>query len=169
MTESHPNDIELMEAFWLDEPTYDEHLESCEECSARSAALRLSAAGDAERVSRRAASKSEAFWERQREEINARLLSGSRPGTRAAFFRGFAIALVLVMSVATGALLLRPTDAIDASDTATTNPPAEASLFEEDLQVYDPWASEDIQAFHQVIDWEDWLTDKPVEAGGDDS
>lgn len=169
MNESHPNDIELMEAFWLDESTYDEHLDSCEECSARSATLRLSAAGDMESVSRRAASKPDAFWERQRSEINARLISGSRPGTRSAFFRGFAIALVLVMSLATGALLLRPADPVDAGGTATTNPPAEARLFEEDLEVYDPWASEDIQAFHQVIDWEDWLTDTPVEAGGDDS
>lgn len=169
MNESHPNDIELMEAFWLDEAAYDEHLDSCEECSARFAALRLTSAVDAESVSRRAASKPDAFWERQRTEINARLLSGSRPGTRSAFFRGFAIALVLVMSLATGALLLRSGDAIDASSTPTTNPPAEANLFEEDLEVYDAWASEDIQAFHKVIDWEDWLTDTPVEAGGDGS
>ncbi|MBW3564432.1 MAG: hypothetical protein KY459_06875 [Acidobacteria bacterium] len=165
MNESHPNDVDLMEAFWLDEATYDEHLESCEECSARFAALRLSAAGDAESVSARAASKPDAFWERQRTEINARLLSGSRPGTRSAFVRGFAIALVLVMSLATGALLLRPADTIDASGTATTKPPAEANLFEEDLQLYDPWGSENIQAFHQVVDWEDWLTDEQVEAG----
>lgn len=169
MNESHPNDVELMEAFWLDEATYDDHLDSCEECSARFAALRLSSAGAAESVARRAASKPDAFWERQRTEINARLLSGSRPRTRSAFFRGFAIALVLVMSLATAALLLRPADAFDTTGTATTNQPAEASLFEEDLDVYDAWASEDIQAFHQVIDWEDWLTDTPVEAGGDGS
>ncbi len=183
---SHLDEASLLEKHYLPDaqPDVDEHLAGCAECRARYEAMRE---GIEESVSEHAAivdRKLETFWSRQRLAISRRIESGEEMPRRSIWSARsmLAAAAVLVLVVAGTAIIYRNAVELAPTPGGSTRTPVlvsngELDLYDDDadelsvalfsdVPSHDPWSSEEISDFHQVVEWESWLADDLTDFGG---
>ena len=183
---SHLDEASLLEKHYLPDAGSDgdAHLADCAECRTRYEAM---GEGIDASVSQHAAlvdRKPETFWARQRIAISRRIESGEEIPERISWSARslLAAAAVLVVVVAGTAIIYRnavemaPTPGgIEQSPVLASN--GELDLYDddadelsvalfEDAPSHDPWSSEEISDFHQVVEWESWLADDITDFGG---
>lgn len=157
---NHPDDAALLEVLYLDgerSPVHP-HVSSCTECTRRLAVLGGTIEEDRERHASRIGAKPESFWEAQREEILARAVAAT-PRRGLLRLRPLLTAVMAVLLLAVGLVAIRDTRERVEPPAAVTEI-AETELFDDDeLRAYDPWQTDELESFHQVVQWEEWLED----------
>ncbi len=163
MMKPHFSEADLLETYYL-EPGQSMpvmmHLASCSECAARYERL--------ERKLREAAkceveTRPETFWSRQRLAIlrrtsvaqHSRFSIGKTARLAAAASLAFFLGGAVVFKV------LEP--ALDAPPLVATSTPAgsvAAVVTEEASLPSDPWQSDELDEFREVVEWESWIDSK---------
>ena len=178
---THLDQTRLIEAIYLQDSSLSEtaHLASCETCKARFDALKAGLEADAGRLRDTVDSRPESFWSRQRLSIVRRVASEAEP-RRDRTARRYAIAAIISLAVLAGSLLYRAfIDSYSSApethraSTSSESPvpdvraeaTADVALFEETTTA-DPWASEELEDFRQVVSWESWIEGTDLEPGG---
>ena len=162
----HLDDGSLLEIVYLNAAPdgAEAHLAECRSCRNNLAALRSEVELDRSAHEGRLAAKPEQFWQTQREEIVARAASGPRKA--ASFFRlrpAIAISILMAFLLITLGLMLTRVSSDEgvlpnASPQITDLREPAPDLFEEDdLRALDPWESEELEPFHQMVEWETWI------------
>lgn len=138
------------------------HLASCPDCSARydrlDRKLRETAACHTERPS--------TFWSRQRLLIMKKL--SSQPKTTRTSWR-VAAAAVLAFLLG-GAVVYKSVEPAinEPTPVVVASHPANATAVEDDEDFQtprDPWESEELQDFHNVVQWESWVAQSKTTKG----
>jgi anti-sigma factor RsiW len=158
----HLDDAELLEAWYLEEADGDaaDHLASCERCNAQLlevvALVREGAAED---------ERPESFWQRQRLSIERRI---ERETVQAPAWRRVAnIAAAAMLTLVLGGLLLFRSSAPEperpalVTQSASVTAAAEAQVLEYEGSK-DPWESEELESFGNVVEWESWVEKTPA-------
>ena len=159
---THYSEADLLETYYLqpgESMPVMMHLSGCADCAARYERL--------ERKLREAAAchteKSETFWSRQRLSIMRRIAASPiRAGRMGAMTRVAAAALLAF--VLGGAIVyheVKPA-AAKAAQSPKTTAAASAQTLDDMHAPINPWQSEELQQFHDVVRWESWVD-------GDDS
>jgi anti-sigma factor RsiW len=154
----HFDELELLDAYYDPSAAEEQlrHLETCAACRTRfervTEALRLSAA----RLDAQVASRPESFWDRQRRGIERSIEEA--PRVQLGSGRKFAVAASLVALLSGGLAYRsfvehRAEPAVAPSGVA---PVAEAPVVEAVEVSSDPWSSEELSGFHEVVQWEEW-------------
>lgn len=159
----HLDDLELLT------PSGDEardHLLSCGRCRDRADLIAAQWADERRGIRDRAEGKPESFWLEQRAAVRRRLESDRRVGVSPPLV--WALVAALVISAVGLALtignepvgpLTSPVQSAELSDG-----PLETFELEES-EAWDPWQSDELQAYHQVVEWESWI-EEDVDNGG---
>jgi len=163
---THYSEADLLETYYTqpgESMPVMMHLASCSECSARYERL--------DRKIREAAvchtEKPETFWSRQRLTIMRRI--AARPA-RLRLAPAARIAAAALLAFVTGAALtyheLRPANATaTAAKSATV---AKAPSVEDMHEPINPWQSDELKNYHEVVQWESWVNE-PANTHGDGS
>ncbi len=159
---THYSEADLLETYYMqpgDSMPVMMHLASCSECEARYGRL--------ERKLREAAAcpaeKPETFWSRQRLSIMRRI--AARP-VRARIGVTARIAAAALLAFVSGAALVYH-ETKPARPAAAASPAAvvaKAPTVDEMHAPINPWQSEELKQYHDVVQWEAW-----VEPNGDGS
>lgn len=171
----HYSEAELLELFYLPPADYlpmRVHMAECEECTRRYHRLQQKLQPPA---CERHDDKPGTFWDRQRFSI-MRKIQMRESATRARTFpvRPVAAAAIVVALLLSGVLISRSaTEQTSAPEQAAlaaeggepaTEPAAE--IFHELRAVNDPWSSEELEPFRDVVEWESWAVEQePVMRG----
>ena len=164
---THYGTADLLQYAWL--PDADaaiaQHLASCDACRERLAALRRELEKDAEENS--SAGMPETFWKRQ--ELGVMRAIERQAGRRGWASVRYAAAAALIVVVSAFLLgrgsVVSPepqgTSAVTATvaSTATAAGGSGESGLTTNQITTDPWASEQLQDFQTVVDWETWVED----------
>lgn len=160
----HLDQADMLEVLYLDETTDDRstHLGTCIPCHDRFTALRAELEEDREAIEARVASKPDSFWTGQRDEIVARATHSRRGAFGFLRFRPAFSILMAILLLATAMVMLRTaqhgTTAQTPTDVAVRSTSDE--LFEEeDLRALDPWETDELESFRQIVEWEEWIDD----------
>lgn len=158
---THFTEADLLETYYMqpgESMPVMMHLAGCTDCAARYERL--------ERKLREAAAchteKPETFWSRQRLSIMRRVASSPARTSRIASMTRVAAAAFLAFLLG-GAVVYHETKPI-----VTTSAPPQATVavntpsVEEMHAPINPWQSEELKEFHDVVQWESWVE-------GDDS
>ncbi len=164
MMKTHFTEADLLETYYMqpgESMPVMMHLASCEVCAERYNAL--------ERKLRQAAScstteKHETFWTRQRMMIQRRIADGRERAASRMQVTRVAAAAVLAFFLG-GVFVYRTVDpqqpaAPTTTAQATVQSQAQPSLEDSQLAPHDPWQSEELSAFHSVVQWETWTPDE---------
>ncbi|HEU5163631.1 MAG TPA: hypothetical protein VFV54_10830 [Thermoanaerobaculia bacterium] len=164
----HYSELELLDEVYLPgESEMKAHLAACASCRARAERLRAELGSIREGFERRVESKPEAFWQKQRASVMARV---NRPSERNVLrpLGAWALAATLVIAVGGGWILrdrgteVVPETAATVSATATAAEPAVDAV---QLPTADPWAAEELAGWEEAVDWESWLEPGDLERG----
>ena len=139
------------------------HLADCSDCAAKYDRL--------ERKLREASvcstdTKPETFWTRQRFSILRRVRDERQLNGRT----GRYAAAAMLAFVLGGAVVYETVKPVRVAQTpvATTMPAAAPAVASEESSVpRDPWQSEELKDFHQVVEWESWVAENPKQATGE--
>ncbi|MGZ8854110.1 MAG: hypothetical protein ACXW2X_12015 [Thermoanaerobaculia bacterium] len=165
---THFSEADLLETYYMqpgESMPVMMHLAACTDCSARYERL--------ERKLREAAAcpteKPETFWSRQRLAIMRTIAAQPARLARIAAFGRIAATAALAF-VLGGAVVYRE---VTRPEAVAVAPPAKTSVATaptvDDMHApINPWQSEELQQFHDVVQWESWVGDTP-NTGGDDS
>ncbi len=159
----HYSEADLLETYYL-QPCQSTavmvHLSGCAECTARYERLDQKL----RELSAPPAEKPESFWTRQRLSI-ARRIAGQPHRTRIA---GMAkVAAAALLSFITGAAImyrLQPAKPV----TTTANKSAvvaKAPTVDEMHAPINPWQSDELKSYHEVVQWESWVTEQDEQGG----
>jgi hypothetical protein len=165
---THFSEADLLETYYMqpgESMPVMMHLAACTDCSARYERL--------ERKLREAAAcpieKPETFWSRQRLSIMRAIAAQPARVVRIAAFGRIAATAALAF-VLGGAVVYhevtRPQPVAPAPPVTTIV--ASAPTIDDMHAPINPWQSEELQQFHDVVQWESWVGDTP-NTGGDDS
>ena len=160
MNKPHYSEADLLETHYLKPCMSLEvltHLDSCAACADRFARLeeKLRGAAEDKRVE-----KPETFWARQKLAIIRRTgQSRAHPFSAGGLFR---IAAVAVLAFFLGGVVVYETvePAVKAPAVKRAAPAvsAESTAKTEDAQTLrDPWQSDELNDFHDVVKWESWV------------
>lgn len=164
---THFSEADLLETYYMqpgESMPVMMHLAACTDCSARYERL--------ERKLREAAvcpaEKPETFWSRQRLSIMRTIAAQPARLDRIAAFGRIAAAAALAF-VLGGAVVYRE---VTRPQAVAVAPPATivatAPTVDDMRAPLDPWQSEELQQFHNLVQWESWVGDTP-NPGGDNS
>jgi hypothetical protein len=156
----HYSEADLLETYYT-EPGQSMpvmmHLAECTECAARYARL--------DRKLREAAAceinKPETFWDGQRLSILRRVATQPMQLTRAG--RAFAMAAAAAMAFVLGGIVVYESvePALQSPPVViTATQPVVAAATDEVQIAGDPWQSEELEDFRDVVEWESWLESK---------
>jgi hypothetical protein len=164
----HFIEIELLEAWYIPggDVEMTRHLETCSDCRDRLARLgaELSAADNAP-----APVRSAEFFAEQRRAI-FRAIDRRQPSQWWASLiaparqLGFAAALLLVLSGAWMLNVARWSDPADSAPAARADATAERLLDDID-SIREPWESDELQPFRNMVAWESWIAAEPPHGG----
>ncbi len=155
---THYSEADLLETYYM-QPGQSApvmmHLASCPDCIAKfnrlERKLREAAACPTERP--------ETFWSRQRLSIMRRVAAAPARVRAAAVGRVAAAALLVFLS---GAAVVyhetRPAQPAPAPGTTTVV--ANTPSVDEMHAPINPWQSEELEEFHEVVQWESWVAEK---------
>lgn len=164
MREKHLDRTEMLEILYLNQISQErsQHLSDCSNCDARLLDLRNEIESDRAQHRGRVETKPDSFWTAQREEI---MLRASRVPRRSFRFGGHRLVLPAVMAlllVVVGLTVIPSGDATAPANTGVQQVETETLFGGEDLRELDPWQSDELESFHQVVEWEDWIEEKPA-------
>jgi hypothetical protein len=166
---SHYSEIDMMELYYLPDssPEGVRHVAECHECAVRWAALEAKIAKAAEAHRDRVDALPESFWQRQRLQIDRTI--DAQAGARRNRGRLFSIAAAILVAFIAGALMLQRSIGIPSHDPApvvqTATGTTAATVGDDSLDVLqasDPWESEQLNSYQDVVEWESWIE----ESGG---
>ena len=155
---THYSEADLLETYYLqpgESMPVMMHLASCSDCAARYERL--------DRKMREAAAchteRPETFWTRQRLSIMRRIAAQPQRNARIASRARIAAAALLAFTLG-GALVyqeVKPIKPVPAPVVAST---AKNTAAVEDMHApINPWESEELKEFHDVVQWESWVAD----------
>lgn len=160
----HFDELELLDAFYLPDsaPEQMQHVGQCGECAARFAALSRELRQSAAELDAHLDAKPETFWTRQRLAI-VRDLDGGARRAQVAAWRRFAVAASFFAVLGT-ALLVHPRPQVThapapVTRTVTAATPRDAAAVDVVAASDDPWQSDELSAYHDVVQWESWSDD----------
>jgi hypothetical protein len=163
---THFSEADLLETYYMqpgESMPVMMHLAGCTDCSARYERL--------ERKLREAAvchtEKPETFWSRQRLSIMRRIAAQPAHVARIASMARVAAAALLAF-VLGGAVVYHEVKPVSTKDVAPTTTVAKTPTVDDMHAPINPWQSEELQQFHEVVQWESWVGDTS-NSGGDDS
>ena len=163
----HLDDAALLEAWYLDDANSDAavHLSTCPRCQSHMAdvvaVVREERGEDGERP--------ESFWQRQRIAITRRVAAEEQP--RPAYRRAVNVAAAAILAFVLGGLVMFRNATPDEPKPApvTQSVTASAAATEQqalDLEVpRDPWESDELKSFGNVVEWESWVEKKAPAKG----
>ena len=170
MTTKHFTEAELLETYYLqpgESMPVMMHLADCRDCAARyerlERKLRESASCERERP--------ETFWKRQRIAITRTIAAQNQQ--HAAKTRTFRVAAAAMLAFFLGGAVVykslqpqiaHPAQTMTANATVTAPPPAHDDVLE-----HDPWQSDELRDFHNVVQWESWVADSKTSKKGSSS
>lgn len=160
----HLDRADLLEILYLGETTEESsnHLTSCVICHDRLAFLRTTMEQDRAELRDRVTARPESFWDSQRDEIVSRVVTTNLSSFSFLRLRYALSAIMAILLVGVAGLFLRAARE-DAAPTGTRTVVTETvheELFEQDdLRAFDPWETEELESFHEVVEWETWLAD----------
>lgn len=159
----HYSEADLLETYYLqpcESTPVMVHLSGCAECTARyerlDRKLRELASPPAE--------KPETFWSRQRLSIARRIAAQPHRLRIASVAR---IAAAVLLSFISGAAIMYR-ELAPAKPQTTTNKSAvvaKAPSVEEMHAPINPWQSEELKSYHEVVQWESWVTEQDEHGG----
>lgn len=164
MNKPHFSEADLLETYYL-KPCMNTdvlaHLDRCSECADRYARLEEMLRSAA---TERAVDKPETFWPRQKLSIIRRAEQRKAHGLSAA--RTLRIAAAAVLAFFLGGVVVY--EAVEPGlkapvekHSSTSAPTAESKAKTDDLQTLrDPWQSDELNDFHNVVKWESWVESK---------
>lgn len=173
----HYSEADLLETYYV-QPGQSMpvmmHLANCSDCAARYERL--------ERKLREAASchtnRPESFWARQRHTI-MRSIGARRERRVIAVAPWRALAAALLTFILGGTIVYqkeRPPEAVaERPAIAAKTPPLKPATPtrvapNDELLLHDPWQSDELKQFHDVVAWEKWTESKPQpDEAGDSS
>jgi hypothetical protein len=163
MMKIHFSEADLLETYYMqpgDSMPVMMHLSGCTECAARYERL--------ERKLREAAAcpadKPETFWSRQRLSIMRRIAAQPARVARIASLARVAAAALLAF-VLGGAVVYHEVKPAHTAPIQPANPSiAKLPTVDEMHAPINPWQSEELKQFHEVVQWESWVGEN-----GDDS
>ena len=171
---NHLDHDRLLEAIYLPEesrPTLD-HLAACELCAHRLAVLRETLEDDVARLGDRISGRPESFWSRQSIAV-ARKIESQSSRQRSLHLPAYALAATIALALLASGMLYRiavdepepvpQTRIVQTESPVTETPILEPRLFEDEV---DPWASDELEDFRQVVSWESWIDESELELGG---
>ena len=163
---THYSEADLLETYYLqpgESMPVMMHLAACSDCAARYERL--------ERKLRESATcstdKPETFWSRQRLSIMRRIAAQPKRAGRIGSAARIAAAAGLAFILG-GAIVYRetkPLPAGPAQPAAAQATVAKAPTVDELHAPINPWESDELKRFHDVVQWESWL-DSQNQAGG---
>ena len=157
----HYSEADLLETYYMqpgESMPVMMHLAGCEECAAKYERL--------ERKLRESAScsteKPETFWARQRLSIMRRVGAERREP------RPFRYAAAAMLAFVLGGAVVYQTTVKPQAPvviTQTVESKAVPVAGEEITVPRDPWQSDELKDFHQVVEWESWVAETPQKKG----
>ena len=157
----HFDELELLDAFYVPQSATEqmEHMSECAECTQRFAVLSQELRAAAAELDAHLDEKPDTFWTRQRLAIMRDLDRGARRAQVAAV-RRFAVAASLFAVVGT-ALFVHPRGPVTTVPATTTHvaiasPAPEAPAVDVVAASDDPWQSDELSSYHDVVQWESW-------------
>ena len=161
---NHFSEADLLETYYMqpgDSMPVMMHLASCTECAARYERL--------ERKMREAAvcsTKPETFWSRQRLSIVRRVAAQPARVARIGALARVAAAAVLAFALG-GAVMYHEVKQDKPVPPQEQKLVVKAPTVDEMHAPINPWESEELTQFHEVVQWESWESDSsPAPAGG---
>lgn len=157
-TDKHYSEADLLETHYMqpgEAAPVMRHLASCDECIDRYNRL--------ERKLRDAASsaacptKPATFWSFQRGSILRRVDTARRNTVRAP--RMMRVAAAAVLSFFLGGALVYETTRPAGKAIAPPPPAAAVAVTAPEETTIDPWQSEELKDFHNVVQWESWVSE----------
>ena len=174
----HFSDTEMIDVYYLpdDFPSAGEHFATCSECAARWVVVRRKLAAGSIADEEFVESRPATFWTRQRMAITRKIASTQKtPATRWWSLPAVA-AMVVVVSLIAGSIQIYrihtplPSGSTAAPVTATsvvaTTEPAREQILQDLQPADDPWSSEELESYHNVVAWETWIEDTDSSKGG---
>jgi predicted anti-sigma-YlaC factor YlaD len=139
------------------------HLAGCTDCAAKYDRL--------ERKLREASvcsteTKPETFWTRQRFSIMRRVRNEQQRNTHTSRYAAAAM-LAFLLGGAVVYETLKPARVTQPIPVATTQAAAPIAASEEVTVPRDPWQSDELKDFHQVVEWESWVAENPKTKTGE--
>jgi len=175
----HYTEADLLELHYVpSEETVEAstHVAECGECRQKFARLQLKLRGAAQGACPRIEARPETFWKRQRLAISRSIESGRLEREVGNVRRRWATAAAVILLVLSSFGVYRmttdsptpaPTDQITSAATplasgSAASSPASAVL--ENVRTdTDPWSSQELMAFHDVVEWETWIPESQKE------
>ena len=161
----HFDELELLDAYYVPTAAGEQlrHLDECVSCRGRFERLSEALRASSRRFDAELAAKPETFWTRQRRSIERAV--GEAPRAQAAAARRFALAASFIVLLS-GGIAVRSivghratSQALKVAATGAVAP-ADAPLVEATDASSDPWASDELSDFHEVVQWESWSSDQ---------
>jgi hypothetical protein len=168
----HYTEVDLLETYYADAESagiVGLHVSGCERCTMTLARLRIKMMTPAP-GSCAIDSKPQPFWDRQRSGIMNRI--GARSGMQPQRFSRIAAAAALsfllggavVYETAPSRSSARAVRPSTAAAIPVSNPPEERTG--DDLAaVADPWQSDELSDFHNVVSWQSWVAESDAKGG----
>lgn len=155
---THYSEADLLETYYLqpgESMPVMMHLAGCSDCAARYERL--------ERKLRESAAscptKPETFWSRQRLSIMRRVAAQPARARRLAAAARIAAAAMLAFALG-GAVVyheVKPAPAQNTPQTQAASTVAQAPRVEDMHAPINPWESEELKHYHDVVQWESWI------------
>lgn len=154
---THFSEADLLETYYMqpgESMPVMMHLAACADCAVRYERL--------ERKLREAAAcpteKPETFWSRQRLSITRRITSQPARIARIGAAGRVAAAATLAFIVG-GAVVYHEVKPIATTAARTTTSVIAEAPAPDDLHALNPWQSEELKEFHDLVQWESWVGD----------
>ncbi len=159
----HYSEADLLETYYMrpcDSTPVMVHLSGCAECTARyeqlDRKLRELATPPAE--------KPETFWSRQRLSI-ARRIAVLPHRTRIASVARIAAAALLSFISGAAIMYHELNPSAPATTSANSAVVAKAPTADNMHAPINPWESDELKSYHEVVQWESWMTEQDKEGG----
>lgn len=166
MTTKHFSESDLLETYYLqpgESMPVMMHLAECRDCASRyerlERKLRDGASCDRERP--------DTFWKRQRISITRTIAAHNQKSAAASRTWHVAAAAVLAFFLG-GALVYKsvePRTELVAIPVQTVTQAAASSPAADEILEHDPWQSDELRDFHNVVEWETWVDDSKPQKG----
>ena len=169
----HYTEVDLLETYYADAESagiVGLHVSGCERCTMTLARLRIKMMTPAAAACS-AGSKPGPFWERQRSSIMNRIGSGSRRTIQ--LHRFSRIAAAAAISFLLGGVVVYET-ALPSAPARTLSQPVPAAVapgvsddrpIDDLAAVPDPWQSDELSDFHNVVSWQSWVAENDEKRG----
>lgn len=164
----HYTEADLLELHYVPSEETQEaqnHLRDCQECRNKFERLGQKLRSAAMSACPVLESKPESFWTRQRISIHRRTQESPGRQVSALLRARAAVAAMIVFSILSVAIYRLTPDSPQtmvpaASQSASTlSQPVAAAVLESVETSDDPWSSQDLVAFKDVVEWEEWVAE----------